>query len=242
MIDILLAGVGGQGTVLAAKVLAQAAQSRGWQVRTAETIGMAQRGGNVTSHVRMGSNGEAVFSPLITPGTADMVIALEPGEAARALPFLAPGGVLVTATTAIQPVTAALASQPYRAGDVVAAMARALAEAPREQAAAAADAVEEAAMSLDAADGAIAIKDTKAPGVDGYPVPLFIPVDDEALVAHLGAGSRKSLNMMLLAVAVAQGRIPLTVAELKAAVQACVKPQFVAMNLEAIDHAADAYG
>ena len=56
MIDILLAGVGGQGTVLAAKVLAQAAQSKGWQVRTAETIGMAQRGGNVTSHVRMGSN------------------------------------------------------------------------------------------------------------------------------------------------------------------------------------------
>ena len=47
MIDILLAGVGGQGTVLAAKVLAQAAQSKGWQVRTAETIGMAQRGGNV---------------------------------------------------------------------------------------------------------------------------------------------------------------------------------------------------
>ena len=115
MIDILLAGVGGQGTVLAAKVLAQAAQNKGWQVRTAETIGMAQRGGNVTSHVRMGSNGEAVYSPLITPGTADMVIALEPGEAARALPYLAPGGVLVTATTAIQPVTAALASQPYRA-------------------------------------------------------------------------------------------------------------------------------
>lgn len=87
MIDILLAGVGGQGTVLAAKVLAQAAQNKGWQVRTAETIGMAQRGGNVTSHVRMGSNGEAVYSPLITPGTADMVIALEPGEAARALPI-----------------------------------------------------------------------------------------------------------------------------------------------------------
>ena len=65
MIDILLAGVGGQGTVLAAKVLAQAAQSKGWQVRTAETIGMAQRGGNVTSHVRMGSNGEAVYSCLL---------------------------------------------------------------------------------------------------------------------------------------------------------------------------------
>ena len=242
MINVLLAGVGGQGTVLAAKVLAQAAQSKGWQVRTAETIGMAQRGGNVTSHVRMGSEGEEVFSSLITPGTADMVIALEPGEAARALPYLAPGGVLVTATTAIQPVTAALASVPYRGGDVVAALANSLqAEAPLEQAAAA-EVAEEAAASLNAADGAITAKDTQAPGVDGWPVPLFVPVDDEALVAHLGPGSRKSLNMMLLAVAVAQGRIPLTVAELKEAVAACVKPQFVAMNQKAIDHAAEAYG
>lgn len=228
MIDILLAGVGGQGTVLAAKVLAQAAQSKGWQVRTAETIGMAQRGGNVTSHVRMGSNGEAVYSPLITPGTADMVIALEPGEAARALPYLAPGGVLVTATTAIQPVTAALASQPYRAGDVVAALANSLqAEASREQA---------------AETVATTSQDTNAPGVEGYPVPLFIPVDDEALVREAGAGSRKSLNMVLLAVAVAQGRVPLTVDELKDAVRACVKPQFVSMNLAAIDRAIQAYG
>lgn len=228
MIDILLAGVGGQGTVLAAKVLAQAAQSKGWQVRTAETIGMAQRGGNVTSHVRMGSNGEAVYSPLITPGTADMVIALEPGEAARALPYLAPGGVLVTATTAIQPVTAALASQPYRAGDVVAALANSLqAEASREQA---------------AETVATTSQDTNAPGVEGYPVPLFIPVDDEALVREAGAGSRKSLNMMLLAVAVAQGRVPLTVDELKDAVRACVKPQFVAMNLAAIDTAVANFG
>ena len=226
MIDILLAGVGGQGTVLAAKVLAQAAQSKGWQVRTAETIGMAQRGGNVTSHVRMGSNGEAVYSPLITPGTADMVIALEPGEAARALPYLAPGGVLVTATTAIQPVTAALASQPYRAGDVVAALANSLqAEASREQAA-----------------ETIVAQDASADGVEGYPVPLFIPVDDEALVREAGAGSRKSLNMMLLAVAVAQGRVPLTVDELKDAVRACVKPQFVAMNLAAINAAVEACG
>ena len=254
MINILLAGVGGQGTVLAAKVLAQAAQSKGWAVRTAETIGMAQRGGNVTSHVRMGSNGEAVHSPLITPGTADMVIALEPGEAARALAYLAPGGVLVTATTAIQPVTAALASQPYRAGDVVAALANSLqAEAVREQAAEAAGTPREATADATGAaraadsvapcvpDAPVAAKDTEAPGVDGYPVPLFLPVDDAALVDELGPASRKSLNMMLLAVAVAQGRVPLTVTELKQSVEACVKPQFVAMNLQAIDHAAQAY-
>ena len=233
MRNVLLAGVGGQGTVLAAKVLAQAAQEKGWQVRTAETIGMAQRGGNVTSHVRMGSNGEAVFSPLITPGTADIVIALEPGEAARALPFLAPGGVLVTATTAIQPVTAALSSTPYRAGDVVAALANSLqAEASREQAA-------EVAIAPNAKANT---QDAEAPGVEGYPVPLFVPVDDEALVREAGASSRKSLNMMLLAVAVAQGRVPLTIDEVKDAVRACVKPQFVAMNLAAIDTAIQAYG
>ena len=104
MLNILLAGVGGQGTVLAAKVLAQAAQEKGWHVRTAETIGMAQRGGNVTSHVRMGNCGETVNSSLIAYGTANMVIAFEPAEAAGALKFLAPDGVLVTAQTGVQPV------------------------------------------------------------------------------------------------------------------------------------------
>ena len=85
MRNVLLSGVGGQGTVLAAKVLAQAAQDKGWQVRTAETIGMAQRGGNVVSHVRMGDAGEEVFAPLLAEGTADLVIAFEPAEAARVL-------------------------------------------------------------------------------------------------------------------------------------------------------------
>ena len=65
---------------------------------------------------------------------------------------------------------------------------------------------------------------------------------DEALVREAGADSRKSLNMMLLAVAVAQGRVPLTVDELKDAVRACVKPQFVAMNLAAIDTAVANFG
>ena len=129
MINILLVGVGGQGTVLAAKVLAQAAQSKGWQVRTAETIGMAQRGGSVTSHVRMGSAGEAVHAPLVAPGTADLIIAFEPGEAARALPYLAPGGKVISATTPVQPVTAALSAQTYRSGDVLAGIDEALRDA-----------------------------------------------------------------------------------------------------------------
>ena len=141
--------------------------------------------------------------------------------------------LMVWVTTAIQPVTAALASQPYRAGDVVAALANSLqAEASHEQ----------AAETIVAPNTVTADQDASADGVEGYPVPLFIPVDDEALVREAGASSRKSLNMMLLAVAVAQGRVPLTVDELKDAVRACVKPQFVAMNLAAIDTAVANFG
>lgn len=122
MRNVLLTGIGGQGTVLAAKVLAQAAQAKGWQVRTAETIGMAQRGGSVVSHVRMGDNGEEVIAPLVAKGTADMIIAFEPAEAARVLPYLAPDGVMVSATTSIQPITAALSTEPYLAEATIASL------------------------------------------------------------------------------------------------------------------------
>ena len=108
MKNVVLTGIGGQGTVLAAKILAQAAQVRGWHVRTAETIGMAQRGGSVTSHVRMGNEGEHVASPLVGASAADMLIAFEPGEAARMLGLLSAHGVLVTASNVKQPVTASL--------------------------------------------------------------------------------------------------------------------------------------
>lgn len=122
MRNVLLTGVGGQGTVLAAKVLAQAAQAKGWRVRTAETIGMAQRGGSVVSHVRMGDNGEEVIAPLVAKGTADMIIAFEPAEAARVLPYLAPDGVMVSATTSIQPITAALSTESYLAKATIASL------------------------------------------------------------------------------------------------------------------------
>lgn len=122
MRNIVLTGVGGQGTVLAAKVLAQAAEARGWQVRTAETIGMSQRGGSVVSHVRMGNAGETVSSPLVAQGQADLVIAFEPGEAARCLRFLSSSGTLVTASRAIQPVTAALAQSGYSSASALAAL------------------------------------------------------------------------------------------------------------------------
>lgn len=116
MLNIMITGIGGQGTVLAAKLLAQAAEARGWRVRTAETIGMAQRGGTVVSHVRLANAGETrINSPLIAHSEADLIIAFEPAEAVRCLPYLRAGGTLVSATSAVQPVTAALSREAYSA-------------------------------------------------------------------------------------------------------------------------------
>ena len=111
-IDILLCGVGGQGTVLASKILARCAVSRAEAAHTAETIGMAQRGGCVTSHVRIGDS----HAPLIPIGGADAIIAFEPAEAVRAIAYLKPDGVIVANTCAIKPVTDTLASSGYSAG------------------------------------------------------------------------------------------------------------------------------
>ncbi|MGN0301341.1 MAG: 2-oxoacid:acceptor oxidoreductase family protein [Anaerotardibacter sp.] len=119
MINVSIAGVGGQGNVLAARILAQAAMEKGWQVRGTETIGMAQRGGNVVSHVRMGNKNEEVFSPLPAKGSVDVLIALEPGEGARCLDLLKKDGVLVICKTGIPAVTAAWSKEIYQPMAVV---------------------------------------------------------------------------------------------------------------------------
>lgn len=114
MINVSIAGVGGQGNVLAARILAQAAMKKGWQVRGTETIGMAQRGGSVVSHVRMGNKQEEVFSPLPAKGSVDVLIALEPGEGARCLDLLREDGLLVICKTGISAVTAAWSKEVYQ--------------------------------------------------------------------------------------------------------------------------------
>ena len=116
MSSILLCGVGGQGTVLASRILAQAAMNRGMFARTAETIGMAQRGGCVVSHVRFG---EGVYSSLIPHGSADLIIASEPCEAARNLGYLKSGGLVVTSPDAIQPVTASLSGKRFEGAAMI---------------------------------------------------------------------------------------------------------------------------
>lgn len=224
MINIMLAGVGGQGTVLAAKVLAQAAANKGWQVRTAETIGMAQRGGNVVSHVRMGDKGEEVYAPLVAQGTANILVGFEPAETARVLPYLTPGGLVVTAQTSIQPVTAALSKVPYRAESVLQHIAESLGLG---------DAGEDAQGCQSGTPESRPQLPHQLPQ-EGQS-PRLVVVDDAKLCGDLG--TRKPLNMIMLASALSQGCIPLTVDDLKEAVSLCVKPQLVAMNLEAIDRA-----
>lgn len=115
--NLLLAGVGGQGTILASKILAQAAMQHGLPAKSAETIGMAQRGGCVVSHVRVG---EGISSSMIGAGQADVILGFEPAEAVRNLKFLKPGGTVVTSSSAVQPVTASLSGQSYQAADMLA--------------------------------------------------------------------------------------------------------------------------
>ena len=108
--NCLLCGVGGQGTVLASKLIAFAAMEKGEQVRTSETIGMSQRGGCVVSHVRTGDN---IQSPMLPKGSADVIIAFEPAEAVRNLSYLKKGGVVIVNKKAVKPVTASLSGSDY---------------------------------------------------------------------------------------------------------------------------------
>jgi len=92
MADVIMVGTGGQGIILAARIAAEAAARMGYDVKTSEVHGMAQRGGSVVSMVRWG---ERVFSPLVPRGRADFLLAFEGLEGLRNLHFLKPGGKVI---------------------------------------------------------------------------------------------------------------------------------------------------
>lgn len=98
--NILIVGVGGQGTLLASKLLGAAFVEQGYDVKVSEVHGMSQRGGSVVTYVRYG---DKVYSSLIEKGEADIVLSFEQLEAARWLPYLKPGGVLITNSQRIDP-------------------------------------------------------------------------------------------------------------------------------------------
>ena len=184
--NCLLCGVGGQGVVLASKLIAYAAMEKGLNVRTSETIGMSQRGGSVVTHVRMG---ETVHSPMIPKGTADVIMAFEPAEAVRNLSYLKEDGVMVVDKKAVKPVTATLSQNKY----------------------------------------------------DGQKELLYLQenvknlyiVDGDAICEE--AGSSKVLNVVLLGVALGSGVLDIQLEEMKEEIKKHVKPQFVEMNINALE-------
>ena len=108
--NIMIVGVGGQGTLLTSRILGGIMLSAGYDVKLSEVHGMAQRGGCVVSHVRCGKE---VASSLIPKGMADIIIGFEPNEAVRVLPYLKKGGTVITTKRSVEPVTGALTGKTY---------------------------------------------------------------------------------------------------------------------------------
>lgn len=108
--NIMIVGVGGQGSLLASRILGAAATAAGYAVKISEVHGMSQRGGSVVTYVRYG---EEVNSPVICEGEADVILSFELLEAARWLPFLRPGGTLITATQEINPMPVITGAAAY---------------------------------------------------------------------------------------------------------------------------------
>ncbi|HII79464.1 MAG TPA: indolepyruvate oxidoreductase subunit beta [Methanosarcina sp.] len=100
-LDLLITGVGGQGAILASDIIGKAAVVSGLSIRAAETHGMAQRGGSVVNHIRLGTD----LGSMIPKKGADIMLALEPMEAVRYLDFLKDGGVIIVNMHPIIPVT-----------------------------------------------------------------------------------------------------------------------------------------
>jgi len=110
-IDLLITGVGGQGAILASDIIGKAAVISGLPIRAAETHGMAQRGGSVVNHIRLGTD----LGSMIPKKGADIMLALEPMEAVRYLDFLKDGGVIIVNTQPIIPVTVTSGNAKYPA-------------------------------------------------------------------------------------------------------------------------------
>jgi indolepyruvate ferredoxin oxidoreductase beta subunit len=110
--NVLLTGVGGQGTITASHVLAQACLLSGWQVKKSEIHGMAQRGGSVESQVRYSADGE-VYAPTIPAGEADVLVGFELLEGLRGLPQVRESGLIVVDPRRIVPLTVTMGYAPY---------------------------------------------------------------------------------------------------------------------------------
>ncbi|MCL2622020.1 MAG: indolepyruvate oxidoreductase subunit beta [Planctomycetaceae bacterium] len=109
-VSVVLAGVGGQGILLASEIIAQTAVNAGFDVKTNEVHGMAQRGGAVVAQIRYGTQ---VYSPLVSMGTASVLGSLERAECLRYLDYLLPDGLAVVSSQRIIPVTVSSGAMSY---------------------------------------------------------------------------------------------------------------------------------
>jgi indolepyruvate ferredoxin oxidoreductase, beta subunit len=119
-LNVVIIGVGGQGTLLASRVLGGLAMNMGYDVKVSEVHGMSQRGGSVITYVRMGSE---VYAPLVEQKGADFILAFEELEALRALPYLKDGGTMIMNAQRIMPLPVLLgaAQYPENVADTIAA-------------------------------------------------------------------------------------------------------------------------
>jgi indolepyruvate ferredoxin oxidoreductase beta subunit len=108
--DVLVTGVGGQGVVLASDIIGETALAAGFDVKKTDTLGMAQRGGSVVSHVRLAPK---VWSPLIKDGEADLLLAFEKLEAARWSHYLKPGAIAIVNNYEQPPLSVSLGQDKY---------------------------------------------------------------------------------------------------------------------------------
>ena len=108
--NIMIVGVGGQGTLLASKLLGRLLLTKGYDVKVSEVHGMSQRGGSVVTYVRYG---EKVYSPVVDKGEADVIISFEMLEAARWVEYLKKGGTIVTNTQQINPMPVIIGAAEY---------------------------------------------------------------------------------------------------------------------------------
>ena len=108
--NVMIVGVGGQGSLLASKLLGRLLLNKGYDIKVSEVHGMSQRGGSVVTYVRFG---EKVYSPVIDKGQADFIVSFELLEAARWTEYLKPGGKIITNTQKINPMPVIIGATDY---------------------------------------------------------------------------------------------------------------------------------
>jgi indolepyruvate ferredoxin oxidoreductase beta subunit len=115
-VNVLMVGVGGHGVILASDGMAEIGMNNGYDVKKSDSLGMAQRGGSVVSHVRWGKH---VFSPMIKKGEVDFLLGFEQLEAARWASYLTPNGVAIVADVVVIPISAIDGKIPYPSWDEI---------------------------------------------------------------------------------------------------------------------------